>query len=308
MAGEEADQNMMAFLAQIDSIEATDVSEARLNAFTTEDDFNRVVVELLVEVGKYICVAANLLPIETHRWSRDQAILGGHLVRLYKLINALLDQICQRRREIAFIIARIAFECIVNLRYLIKFADDPETFDSYVAHSLRQEKRLHNKIRENIAARGGDVLPVESRMLDSIAKAAKASALRIEDLSASRPRNWAEKTLAERADAIGLGDAYLGSFGGASAAVHGSWMDLLEFQLDTNHNEVSFAPRFAWANPRPQIGQTVAYLATRAVRDYFNFVGEGPIEFLDTKFDNLSNRIREAAQAHDSFLVATKAF
>jgi hypothetical protein len=308
MTDQGSNENMMAFLAQIDSIEATDVSEARLNAFTTEDDFNGVAVELLVEVGKYICVAASLLPIETHRWSRDQAILGGHLVRLYKLINALLDQICQRRREIAFIIARIAFECIVNLRYLIKFADDPETFDSYVAHSLRQEKRLHNKIRENIATRGGDVLPVESRMLDSIAKVAKASALRIEDLSASRPRNWAEKTLAERADAIGLGEAYLGSFGGASAAVHGSWMDLLEFQLDTNHNEVSFAPRFAWANPRPQIGQTVAYLTTQAVRDYFNFVSEGPIEFLDTKFDNLSNRIREAAQAQDSFLVATKAF
>src|SRR6478735_9006647 len=76
---------------------------------------------------------------------------------------------------------------------------------------------------------GGAVLPVESRMLNSIAKVTSASAMRLEDLSPSRPRNWADTTLADRADAVGLGDAYLGSFGGASAAVHGSWMDLLEF-------------------------------------------------------------------------------
>lgn len=178
-------------------------------------------------------------------------------------------------------------------------------FDSYVARSLRQEKRLHNKIQENVAARGGAVLPVESRMLNSIATVASASAMRLEDLSPSRPRNWADRTIAERADAVGLSDAYLGSFGGASAAAHGSRMDLLEFHLD--HEEVSFAPSFGWRNPRPQIGQTVAYLATQVARDYFNFMGEGPIEFMDEKCDELSNRIRVAAQAHDSFLVATSA-
>ena len=151
-------------------------------------------------------------------------------------------------------------------------------------------------------------MPVENRMLNSIAKAMKASAIRIEDLSSSRPKNWADKTLADRADALGLRDAYLGAFGGVSAAVHGSWMDLLEFQLDTNHAEANFAPSFQWRNPRPQIGQTVAFLATEAARDYFNFMGEGPIEFMDEKFDELSSRIRKAAQAHDSFLVSTNAF
>src|ERR1700735_4151910 len=119
MDSNDADESIRAFLAQIDAIKATDVSEERFKNFSTEDDFNGVAVELLIEAGSYICVAANLLPSETRRWNRDQAILGGHLVRLYKLVSALLDQICQRRQEIAFIIARIAFECIVNLRFLI---------------------------------------------------------------------------------------------------------------------------------------------------------------------------------------------
>jgi hypothetical protein len=86
------DDNAKAFLEQIDSIKPTDVSSARTDAFTSEDDFNGLTVELLIEVGSFICLVGNLMPAKTKRWDRNQAILGGHLVRLYKLISTLLDQ------------------------------------------------------------------------------------------------------------------------------------------------------------------------------------------------------------------------
>ena len=95
------------------------------------------------------------MPAKTRRSDRNQAVLGGHLVRLYKLIGALLDQICQRRREITFIIARLAFECIVNIGFLIKFGD-AATYDSYVRYSLRQEKRLLDRISKEIEGRHGE--------------------------------------------------------------------------------------------------------------------------------------------------------
>jgi hypothetical protein len=96
MAAGEPEDNAKAFLKQIDSIKPTDVSSVRTDAFTSEGDFNGLTVELLIEVGSFICVAGNLLP-KTRRWDRNQAVLGGQLVRLYKLISALLDQICQHR-------------------------------------------------------------------------------------------------------------------------------------------------------------------------------------------------------------------
>jgi hypothetical protein len=298
----QSEENARAFLAQFDSINPTDVSSTRTDAFTSEGDFNGLAVELLIEVGSFICVAANILPAETRRWDRDQAILGGHLVRLYKLINALLDQICQHRREIAFIIARLAFECIVNIRFLLRFGD-AATYDSYVRHSLKQERRLSDRINENIRARGGEILPVEQRMLESIDRAVKASGLSIGDLSPSRPRDWADKNLYQKADAVGLGETYIGTFGGPSSSVHGNWMDLLEFHLDTHHDEGNFSPEFEWHNPRPQIGQTVALLAVEGVREYFEYLGNGLLpEFMDDKFNDLSNRIRQAACAHEVFL------
>lgn len=296
-------ENAIAFLNQIDSIKSTDVSSERTDAFESEEDFNGVTVELLIEVGSYICVAANLYPAETRRWDRNQAILGGHLVRLYKLISSLLDQICQHRREITFIIARLAFECIVNLRYLIKFASDPAVFDSYVAYSLRHEKRLHDKIEKDISANGNTKLPVHTRMLNSIAKAVAASGVRMEDLSPSRPKNWADKNLSERAQAVGLDEGYVGTFGGPSASVHGDWGDLLQFQLETNHEDRTFKPNLKWSYPRPQIGTGIAFLAVQAARDYFDLIGDGPLELLTEKFDALSDRIRQAAAAHEAFLI-----
>jgi hypothetical protein len=306
MTGDDSDDNARAFLDAFDSIRTTDVSPSRTDAFKSEDDFNGLSVELLIEVGSFICVAANLLPYEG-RWSRNEAVLGGHVVRLYKLISALLDQICQRRREITFIIARLAFECIVNLRFLLRHADDPSVFHSYVTYSMRNERRLQDKIEERIAAREGRVLPVETRMLNSIAKVANASGVRIEDVSASRPREWADKNLFERAEAVGLGEAYLGAFRGPSASVHGNWMDLLEFQLDTAHDEGTFAPSFEWRNPRPQIAQTIAHLATEAARAYFRHLGGGSLELIDERFDELSNRILEAMKAHEAYLVRSGA-
>jgi hypothetical protein len=289
----ESEDNARAFLEQIDSIKQTDVSSERTDAFKSEDDFNGLAVELLIEVGSFIIVAGNLIPAKTQRWDRNQAVLGGHLVRLYKLISALLDQICQHRREITFIIARLTFECIVNIRFLIKFGN-AATYDSYVRYSLKQEKRLYQRISKEIDGRRGERLPVEERMLES--------GVSIDDLSTSRPKDWADKNLYERADAVGLGGAYIGAFGGPSSSVHGNWMDLLEFQLETHYDDGNFSPDFEWHNPRPQIGQTVAFLAVEAAREYFAYVGEGPNDFMEERFAELSNRIREAASAHEAFL------
>jgi uncharacterized protein DUF5677 len=301
------DENAAALLAQIDDIKATDVAASRMAAFASEEDFNGLSVELLIEVGSYACLAGNLLPADTDRWNRDQAILGGHIVRLYKLISALLDQTCQHRREIAFIIARLAFECIVNLRYLIKLSNDGPVFDSYVAHSLRHEKRLYERIQANIARRDGKELPVETRMIASINRTMKASGVRLEDLSVSRPKEWGDKNFYQRTEALGLSELYLGSFGGPSASVHGGWMDLLGMQLITHDDDRSFTGRFSWSPPRPQIADTVALLATTAIKDYFNHLSEGPTEILDEKLDDLSGRIQEAMRAHESFLIKSGA-
>jgi hypothetical protein len=185
----------------IAEVKRVDIDSGALAAFTSEEDFNALAVDLLSETASYTCIAYSLLPASTRAWSRNQAIVGGNMVRLYKLSCALVDQTCQRRRMTAHIFGRLTFETIVNLEYLIAFAS-PEFFDAYVHHSLRHERRLYNRIQENIAARGGEKWPIEDRMLRSIERSCRKSGVSINDVTASGPLNWGGKNLFQKAEAV----------------------------------------------------------------------------------------------------------
>ena len=208
----------------VPSVNRVEVAPEKVRAFADEHEFTGLAVKLLIEAGSYVCIAATILPPPPHRWNRHEAVLVGHLVRLYKLTSALLDQTCQHRRETTFIFARLAFECIVNARFLIK-NDRPEITASYIEYSMRHEKRLRDRIRANIASRGGDPMHVEERMLRSIDASAKRSCVDLDSIDP--PKNWGGKNIFEKAKDVGLGEAYLGVFAGASHSVHGNWQDLI---------------------------------------------------------------------------------
>jgi hypothetical protein len=284
----------------VNGIEAVAVDDDVIAAYTSEDQFNALTVELLKEVGSFVCVAACILPENTKAWSRNQAIYGGHLVRLFKLISALLDQICRKRRETTFIMARLAFETIVNLACLIE-RGSPELFEQYIRYSLRQEKRLHDRIMANIATRGGIRLPIEDRMLASISAAATRSGLSIDDLSRDEPKSWGETNLYRRAEAVGFETMYLAAFGGGSHSVHGNWMDLLEYHLEEVDDE--FLPSLEWHRPRPQIGLAIAEMTTDVVTRFFHLVEAAKeVETLVDRLDNLAERIRLVNISHERFV------
>jgi len=223
----------------VPEVKRVEVDPSVVRAFKSEHEYISMSVELLIEVGSYVCIAGNIVPPSGKTWNRHEAVLVGHLVRLYKLISALLDQTCQHRRETSFIFARLAFECIVNTMFLIK-NDRPEVVTSYIEHSMRHEKRLREKIRANIAARGGEAWPIEKRMLASIEKSAKKSDVDLDVINP--PKNWASKSLFQKAQDVGLDEAYLGAFAGPSHSVHGNWQDLLEYNLENESG--GFVPDF----------------------------------------------------------------
>jgi hypothetical protein len=236
-------------------IDRVDVSPERIAGFNDERDYVGLGLDLMTEAGSYIVIAANILgPNGT--WTRDQAVIGGNMVRLYKLFSAMLDQTVQDRRETSFILARLAFETIVAIRYLLQ-QYNPELVDRYVKHSLDHERRLVAVMEENIAARSGIIRPIEDRMRRSIDRMFKSSGVTLGDLPAKRERDWGGKNLYEKADAVGLADAYLAMFAGASQNVHGAWGDLYAHHLETEGDE-HFTPNIGWNRPRPQLLYSVA--------------------------------------------------
>jgi len=282
---------------EVPTVTRVEVAPDTIRAFADEHAFTGLAVELLIEAGSYVCIAASILPPPPHRWNRHEAVVVGHLARLYKLISAMLDQTCQHRRETTFIFGRLAFECIVNTLFLIK-NDRPEVTASYIEYSMRHEKRLRDRIRRNVASRGGEVLHIEERMLRSIESSAKRSGVNLDSINPQT--NWGGKNLFEKAKDVGLEEAYLGAFAGPSHAVHGNWQDLLEYHLDSD--EEGYIADLQWHRPRPQLLTTLAHLTVETLAVFFSDVLGDAGNLLAEKIPDLRVRIGQFMHLHEEFL------
>src|SRR3712207_6170805 len=103
--------------------EQVEVDEEVISTFEREGKFTSLAVELLKETAIWTSILACSNPVDQagnpRRWTRDEAVIMGLMIRLAKLQSGFLDQVCQRRREIADIIFRPLIETIINIMYLL---------------------------------------------------------------------------------------------------------------------------------------------------------------------------------------------
>jgi hypothetical protein len=291
----------MATLNEAADIKRTEIDWGAVKKFNTEEQFMEVCVSLVIEVASYVCLAAGTTGQE-RTWDRNQACIGGNMVRLYKLLNAFLDQTCQRRLEITFLLARLIFECVVNIKYLVENYS-PELIESYVSYSLRHERRQRNSIESNIASRNGIILPIEDRMFKSIDRAVRAAGITLTDINLNNKKPWGGKNFYERTKAVGLDQLYSAAFGGGSHIIHGNWQDLYGNHLEWDEQTNRFSPKLKFTRPRPQYLTTIALVVIQVVPMYFTFMGgEGVGEHFATLLEDLDSRVTRLVHAHEAYL------
>lgn len=285
---------------QLAEIMQVEINPKVIEGFESEGHYVGLAVDLTIEVGSYVCVAASISRNKEMTWTRDEAILGGHLVRLFKLLDALLDQTCRHRRETSMVIARLIFECVVNLRYLVAHASS-DLFRSYRTQSLRHELKLLGQIEANISERQGASSPIEQRMIKSIQASFRASGVTRQEVADHKQRNWGGLNLYNRAASVGLERAYLAAFGGGSHSIHGNWQDLLEYHLE-KVDDNAYRPCMGWHNPRPQILEALVTLVAEAVAEYLRYFTENTAPDLLSRLEGLIERTARFSVLHEAFL------
>jgi len=287
------------FAKLVASIEREPVDEAAMAAITKESGFTRIALGLLIEAASYVLVGANTRTME--KWDRDHAAVGGNMVRLSKLLDAIMDQTTQQRRETGVLLARCAWETTVSVRFLMANFS-PATVDSYVEYSMRHERKLRNQILSRIEGRGGEVLPIEQRMLRSIARAASFGGIDLDTPEKKGP--WGGRNTFEKAQDIGVDEQFLAIFGGPSHEVHGSWQNLYQYHLDAT--EIGqFEAEMGWQRPRPQVLIVLAMIVVDTVRSYFDFLNLPELSsVLKEPLNDLYVRLRRVNTAHENFLIA----
>ncbi len=284
-------------------IARTKVDAEEIKKFNTEGQFISLSVELLKEVGQITAILSCVYRIDEknniRKWTRNEAVLGGLMVRISKLQIGIIDQICQNRMEIAIILFRCLIESLINLQYLLK-GDSEEIYDEYIEYSLREEKRLLNRIKQNIDKRGYE-LPIESRMKHSINKAFRTSSFSFTQVNEKKWQPWGKK-IYERAKSIGMGESYFGLFSLPSHAVHGNWQDLITYHLEYKNSE--FSPKTQWGYPRPQHLLVASLLSAESNRLYLEeIIPEcSDKEQINKLLDDIIYRIRVTDKLHEQFL------
>jgi hypothetical protein len=148
-----------------------------------------------------------------------QAICAGMLVRISKFMLVVTQLSAGgNRAEVVAELNRSILETAVNLEFLVTSNNDAH-FDNFVTLGLGPERELFDTIQANIAARGGNALPIERRMLSSINDVCRMSGVRIEDIE-RRHKDWAGNVRA-RLQAIGKGEQL--HSGHATSVTCGAW-------------------------------------------------------------------------------------
>ena len=284
-------------------IPRTKIDIEEINKFDSEEKFMSLAVELFKEVSQITSILLCIERIDSknnpRKWKRNEAILGGLMVRFTKLQTGYLDQICQKRMEIANILFRCLGESIINLKYLLTKSTD-YLFDEYIEYSLRQEKRFLNRIQKNIAKRGSEI-PVETRMKQSIERYLKISSFSVEQIDEKKWKPWGEK-IYDRAKKIDMEDLYIALFSLPSHSVHGNWQDLLTFHLEYENGE--FSPKMQWGYPRPHPLFAITLLTVEINKLYLDEIISdcADKDKINKMLDDIFLRTFKVDELHEQFL------
>lgn len=165
-------------------------------------------------------------------------VLAGLLNRCARLMLSNVALSCERKfGETTAILDRCIFESAVKIIWLCH-SDSDEEFTRYLADGLKTELEFKARIEANIASNGGTVLPIEARMLKSIANHIDASGLTEKDIASAKK----QRDLAAMIDGLGLDRLlYIVAQKIGSHHIHGTWPALLFHYLEKRDEAGAFA-------------------------------------------------------------------
>lgn len=277
-------------------------SDTEILKFDNEGMFMDAYVELLKQsiglISKVVLLKycdINGLPIKI---DRDEAIIGGNLTRLIKLNTSFLQNICENKLEICYILNRCVVETAINIKFLLTEGEE-QVKRNYIKYSLITEKELWETIDTNIKNRNGDLLPIEKRMQKSIQNSFDKSDFGLDEVKKSS--KW--KSFKDRAKIV-VGEMFYSVFyGNSSHAIHGNWQDILSNNLKKRGD--SFELNFGWNKPRPQIMDSTISLNFDIIKTFCKSeLAENTISIeIIEKCDILLNYRSYLEQSHEKWIL-----
>lgn len=242
---------------------------------------------LLHEWFRFSALLCNFVAGVDHRKSAAIAVsdrlgivIRGLMVRASRLSLANLCLHSEGRfGDSSPILSRSIQETCIRVSWLLD-SNSEVRLTRYLAEGLKSDIRFKRTIEENVDGRGGDVLPIEARMLASISARLNECGLSEQDVLGAKKM---PTLLDQLPDGNWKEEIYGGIQRMGSHSVHGTWTNLIQFYLDSAEDE----PLQPWFQPheaRPTYYVFDSLLILRAVEDWAKIC----VENLDSRHAMIS--------------------
>lgn len=227
-------------------------------------------------------------------FTKRQAVVVGHMVRLTKLYDAFYRHVAARELEIAGIMARLIFDTEIRFDYLIRKAT-PKSYKTYILGSYRAE-------RENLLDLAGKaqkrrLIPIERRMRASIRRALRDDGISLKNLMANKVWDIDGKNVRALLEALGRGWEYSYSFGNASRWIHGGWLELKQYHLQRDGSR--YRPRLDWGDPDTRLAGPISWRLLNTMLDYLKWAKSDPDGSVATSVEMVADIIRRLDEEHE---------
>ena len=190
---------------------------------------------ILFEWYKYIATVCNILasvsrdsPAIRKMPALHYAILRGLLNRCSRLMlsNVRLS-VTSKYGETTRLLDRSIVESAVIVQWLCHKNRDT-CFQRYLAHGIKSDLKLKDRIQQNIAERGGDALAIENSMLSSIQQCIDSTNLSEKQIRHMKPLPDQWSMCRDIRLSV---EFYIGTQGMGAHEVHGTWTSLRNHYL-----------------------------------------------------------------------------
>lgn len=179
---------------------------------------------------------------------RNDAILYGCLVKYFKINLSILENTCNNKQDIVFILNRTLSELLLNIFYFIDKSDD-KVYDDFVKSSLIEDKKLFDTIMADDRSSSHEI---RQRMKDSILNLSEYSSISIESKKQLQKNDWPSVN-ARLKDLVSpeLSKVFYNIFYGmASHSVHSSWSEIFHSNLKTKDESFYLSVKWKHSEPR----------------------------------------------------------
>jgi hypothetical protein len=266
---EDLKRNLLSCVAWLESAPAP-------SSFETKDALMTFLVEEIMSRTLYMLrVGVSLAPSETvveRGYSKHQAVIVGHLVRLTKLYDAFSLHVARNEFEIAGIFNRLIFETELRISYFLASKNKRRALRSYIFTSFRAERESLIDLTEK--RKRGPLIPIERRMIRSMMRDLREDGITFKELRKNKAWNVDGKDTRAMLKALGREWEYAYGFGGSSRWIHGGWLELKRFHLKKKQG--FYEPQLDYGVPDPRVAAPTTILVLEVLLKFLKWNRSDP--------------------------------